>query len=186
LSRGRGLRSSRFTEAVEVFSACAGAALYRRGLFAEAGLFEDGFFAYLEDVDWGLRARRRGSICVFAPQAVVYHRGAGTALWDRPGRKAVDSSARVRLIAGNRIRMLMRNYPARFLLAWSPWLAFGLVRSGWYHVFISRQGRAFFQGLREGAGHIAGDRGFFRREDGIGSFEDVAELVRAGERPWGP
>ena len=43
-----------------VASPCAGAALYRRRALEEVGGFDEAFFAYLEDADWGLRAQLRG------------------------------------------------------------------------------------------------------------------------------
>ena len=36
-----------------IFAACAGAAIYRRELFAQIGLFDEKHFAYLEDMDVG-------------------------------------------------------------------------------------------------------------------------------------
>jgi GT2 family glycosyltransferase len=62
----------------EVFSACAGAALYRRAPFDAAGGFDERFFSYLEDVDLGLRLRVAGWRCRYEP-AVARHWGAGSA-----------------------------------------------------------------------------------------------------------
>lgn len=64
-------------EAVEVFSACAAAALYRREAFLSAGGFDERFFCYLEDVDLGFRLRLRGEGCLYVPAAVVHHVGSG-------------------------------------------------------------------------------------------------------------
>ena len=50
----------------DVFGACAGAALYRRSLFDTVGLFDEDFFAYLEDVDLNLRAVRAGKNVVIS------------------------------------------------------------------------------------------------------------------------
>ncbi|MGH2524060.1 MAG: glycosyltransferase family 2 protein, partial [Anaerolineales bacterium] len=47
-------------EPVEIFGPCAGAALYRHALFDDVGVFDENFFAYLEDVDLAWRARWRG------------------------------------------------------------------------------------------------------------------------------
>lgn len=59
----------------EVFGACAGAALYRREFFDRAGLFDEDFFAYLEDVDLNIRANRLGLRCMYLCDTVVYHIG---------------------------------------------------------------------------------------------------------------
>lgn len=62
----------------EVFGASAAAALYRRELFEQIGLFEESFFAYQEDVDLALRARLHGWRTVLAPQARGFHLGFGS------------------------------------------------------------------------------------------------------------
>jgi GT2 family glycosyltransferase len=54
-------------------SACAAAVLYRRTAFLEAGGFDERFFCYVEDVDFGLRLRQRGHNSIFVPAAVVEH-----------------------------------------------------------------------------------------------------------------
>ena len=54
------------------------AAIYRQELFATIGYFDDDYFAYLEDVDFGLRAQSAGFKCYYVPTAIVYHLGCGT------------------------------------------------------------------------------------------------------------
>ena len=44
---------SRYDRPARVFSACAGAAIYRREVFEEIGYFDERHFAYLEDLDVG-------------------------------------------------------------------------------------------------------------------------------------
>ena len=61
-----------------VFSACGGSAAYRRAMLNEIGLLDEDFFFSLEDVDLAWRAQLAGWKCVFAPQAVVYHKLAAT------------------------------------------------------------------------------------------------------------
>lgn len=56
-----------------IFSACAGAAIYRREIFQKVGFFDEDFFAYYEDVDLGMRAQLMGYKCLFVPTAIVYH-----------------------------------------------------------------------------------------------------------------
>lgn len=62
----------------KVFSPCAGAAIYRKSLFDEIGLFDEDFFAYYEDVDLGFRAQLNGYQCLYVPTAIVYHVGGAT------------------------------------------------------------------------------------------------------------
>src|ERR1700722_699295 len=52
-----------------ILGACGGAALYRRVLFDDIGLFDEDYFAYLEDVDLGLRAQNAGYKCIYVPTA---------------------------------------------------------------------------------------------------------------------
>lgn len=52
-------------------SGCA--ALYRRAMLDEIGLFDEDFFAYCEDADLGLRGRLAGWRCRYAPDAIVHH-----------------------------------------------------------------------------------------------------------------
>jgi GT2 family glycosyltransferase len=62
-----------------VFGACAGAAIYRRSLFEDIGLFDEDFFLVFEDVDLDLRAQVAGHRCIYLADAIVYHkRGAST------------------------------------------------------------------------------------------------------------
>jgi GT2 family glycosyltransferase len=65
-------------EPQEVFSPCAAAALYSRQAFIQVGGFDEDFFTYHEDVDLGFRLRLQGFRCLYVPEAVVSHLGAGT------------------------------------------------------------------------------------------------------------
>ena len=61
-----------------VFSACGGAALYRRSALEamrahDGFIFDERLFMYCEDVDVGWRLQTLGWHCIFAPHAVVYH-----------------------------------------------------------------------------------------------------------------
>lgn len=62
----------------EIFSPCAGAALYRREALAEVGGFDEDFFCYVEDVDLGFRLRLAGYRSMYVPDAVVHHVGSAT------------------------------------------------------------------------------------------------------------
>jgi GT2 family glycosyltransferase len=61
-----------------VFGATGGAAIYRRAMLADVGLFDEAFFMYLEDVDLAFRGQLRGWSCLYAPGARVYHQGSAT------------------------------------------------------------------------------------------------------------
>ncbi|HTY91756.1 MAG TPA: glycosyltransferase family 2 protein [Methanocella sp.] len=63
----------------EVFGPCAGAALYRKSMLDEVGLFDEDFVSYMEDTDLAFRGRLAGWKCVYVPKAVVRHVHGGTA-----------------------------------------------------------------------------------------------------------
>jgi len=110
--RGHGRRDDgRWDEPGEVFSACAGAALYRRGAVADVGGFDARLFAYLEDVDLGLRLRLAGWRCRYEP-AVARHAGGGSS-----GQLARPPSA---WVARNTLLVVVKAWPAR----WMPLVAY--------------------------------------------------------------
>jgi GT2 family glycosyltransferase len=88
-----------------VFSACGGAAAYRRSMLRDVGPLEDAYGSYLEDVDLGLRAQLRGWRCQYVPTAVVRHRGSAT------GGGPLASFH----VARNSIRLIARGFPATVL-----------------------------------------------------------------------
>jgi GT2 family glycosyltransferase len=95
----------RYGEEIEIFSACGGAALYRKSALEESDGFDELFFAYLEDVDLGLRLRSAGHYGYYAPQAEVYHYGAATSGGE-------FSPLAVRLRTRNSILLLVKSMPA--------------------------------------------------------------------------
>lgn len=79
--RGRGEPNAkdRYNQLEEVPAASGGASLYRAQVFREAGVFDEAFFAYYEDVDISLRAQRAGWRVYYQPKAVVTHEMNATA-----------------------------------------------------------------------------------------------------------
>jgi GT2 family glycosyltransferase len=95
-----------------VFGPCAGAALYRRTMLDEIGLFDQDFFAYLEDVDLAWRAQWADWKCAYVPKAVVYHIHSAT------GKEG--SSFKNKLLGRNKIWTLCKNYPSPSFLWYAP------------------------------------------------------------------
>lgn len=58
-----------------VFGASGGAALYRRSVLEDVGLFDEDFFMQCEDVDLSFGAQLRGYSCLYVPKAIAYHVG---------------------------------------------------------------------------------------------------------------
>ncbi len=77
--RGRGeTDTGQFDSAEDVFAATGGASLYRTKMLKQTGLFDEKFFAYLEDVDISFRAQLSGWKVRYQPTAVAYHKGGAT------------------------------------------------------------------------------------------------------------
>ena len=98
----------------EVFGPFAGAAMYRRRMLEEVGLFDEDFYAYMEDADLAFRGRLAGWKCVYAPKAVVYHFHGGTAGY------ASDYT----IYYGNRniLWNCIKNFPSHLLITSLPWI----------------------------------------------------------------
>ena len=95
-----------------VFSACAGAALYRRAAFDEVGLFDEDFFAYFEDIDWSLRAQLRRLGSWYEPAAVAYHKRGATTSGSRDRYRPLQRR--------NQIWLVAKDYPGGMILRHLP------------------------------------------------------------------
>ena len=117
-ARGKDHRTEVFSKETPVFSACAGAALYRKAVFGKIGGFDENHFAYLEDVDMGYRANIYGYRSYYAPAAVVLHAGSGSS-GSRHNKFKVDLSSR------NSIYLIYKNMPLLQVLLNLPFLILG-------------------------------------------------------------
>ena len=125
----------------EVFGACAGAALYRRALLDDIGLFDEDFFAYLEDVDLAWRAQWAGWGAVYVPAAQVLHHHSATGGEGSPFKN--------RLLGRNKVWLVAKNYPMPYLAAYGP-LIFGYDLASVSYAALARRN------LSALAGRIAG------------------------------
>jgi GT2 family glycosyltransferase len=98
----------------EIFGPCAGAALYRRSMLDEIGLFDEDFFIYMEDVDLAFRARLAGWGCRYIPSARVIHYWGGTT--------GINSDLSVFYGNRNLLWFVIKNFPVRTLLISIPWI----------------------------------------------------------------
>lgn len=126
----------------EVFSACAGAAIYRKSVFDEIGLFDESFFAYLEDMDIGYRARLAGFRNLYNPYAKVYHLGSASS-----GSR--HNAFKVELSARNSMWMLRKNMPVWQLVFNMPFIVAGIVIKT---VYFTKKGlvAAYLKGIFKG------------------------------------
>lgn len=52
--------------------------LIKREVIEEVGILDKRYFLYLEDVDYTIRAQRKGYRVIFSPQSFVFHKNAGS------------------------------------------------------------------------------------------------------------
>lgn len=140
--RGVGQPTGRYDSPARVFSACAGAAIYRRNVFEKIGYFDEMHFAYLEDIDVGYRAKLYGYDNLYCPTAKILHVGSGTS-----GSKY--NSFKVKLAARNNVYLNYKNMPAGQLLINAIPIGIGIALKYW---FFKKKGFAkdYMEGLKEG------------------------------------
>lgn len=119
-ARGKGQRAEKYDREAEVFSACGGAAIYRRELFDEIGLFDELHYAYLEDVDIGYRARIYGYRNLYEPKAQVLHAGSAFS-----GSRY--NYFKTKFTAANNIYLIWKNMPLLQFLLNLPFLLVGFL-----------------------------------------------------------
>ena len=141
-NRGTGRRITHYNQFCRVFSACAGAAIYRRDVFEKIGYFDEKHFAYLEDIDVGYRAKLFGYVNIYTPKAVVWHVGSGTS-----GSRY--NEFKVRLTIRNNIWLNYKNMPDWQLILNALPIACGMAVK---YVFFLRKGlgKPFLEGIAEG------------------------------------
>lgn len=106
--RGHGQTPAEFAEPGETLFPSGSAALYRREMLEQTGLFDESFFLYCEDTDLGLRARWSGWECRYVPGAVVEHRYSHSA-----GRASL---LKAYYVERNRLYTILKNFPLLLLL----------------------------------------------------------------------
>ncbi|WKY47964.1 glycosyltransferase family 2 protein [Eubacteriaceae bacterium ES3] len=142
--RGDGKAVESYEESTQVFSSCAGAAIYRRSVLNEIGLFDESFFAYLEDVDLSYRGLINGYSNYYAPEAVCYHIGSATTA---DGQKY--SPFKVKISARNNVYLAYKNMPLLQLILNSPFLFIGFLIK-WARFSAGGYGKSYIEGVKEG------------------------------------
>ena len=154
-----------------VFGACAGAALYSRRLFEGIGLFDEDFFAYLEDVDVNFRACRAGLKCRYLAGAVVYHVGSASS-------GARISPLTVRLSTRNCFFVGAKNYSLPSLPRLLP--AMLIYQVAWLLLVIKkRQFIPWLQGLIQALPALPSMRRKFQRGTALADGEFIRQLTEA-------
>lgn len=131
-----------YNEDKEVFSACAGAAIYKRKLFSKIGYFDEFFFSYVEDMDLSFRARIQGYTSYYSSKALVYHHGSATT-------GSQYNPYKVRISARNNIYLIYKNMPLWMKILNIPFLILGFILK---YIFFLKKGYGIYykQGIMEG------------------------------------
>jgi len=161
LPRNRGVWEKdhgQYDAQTQVFSACGGAAAWRRDAWQALGGFDESFWMYLEDVDLSFRARLAGAEIVFAPEARVYHHISAS------GGDVLSSY----YVGRNTLWMLAKNMPTSLLLRNLP-------------MIVGAQLRIALDALRNAQGEAA--RARLRGQlDGLLSLPSLLAKRRAIQR----
>ena len=106
--RGHCQPASSFCHSQDVLFPSGCAALYRRLMLDEIGLFDEDYFLYCEDTDLGLRGRWAGWTSAFtSPEAVVEHCYSGTS--------GAYSAMKAGYVERNRLWVALKNFPGVLL-----------------------------------------------------------------------
>ncbi len=111
LNRARGrleIDRGQYDDKPDVFFPSGCAALYRKEMFDQIGLFDEYHFAYGDDTDIGIRGRLAGWGCLFVPDAIVYHKYSKT-MGEYSPQKAF-------LVERNRIWIVWKYFPIKYMI----------------------------------------------------------------------
>lgn len=143
-ARGKDDSAEKYGRPCRTFAACGGAAIYRKKILDEIGLFDEKHFAYLEDIDIGYRARIHGYVNCYEPKAEVIHVGSASS-----GSRY--NEFKVRYSSRNNVYLVYKNMPVLQIILNLPFLAAGFAvkcaffwKKGFGHIYVN--------GIREGIG----------------------------------
>ena len=90
-----------FEPADDPLCVSGGCSLYRRSFFEKIGTFDESFFAYLEDIDLGLRGRLFGFTYALSTKTFVLHKAHGS---------EIDYKRYISLTTCNRLMIFFKNF----------------------------------------------------------------------------
>lgn len=119
LTRGFGDNEKLYKKGEYIFLGTGSGTLFKREVFDEVGHFDKDFFFYMEDADLCFRAQLAGFKGWFEPKAKIYHIRMATS-----SKYFKDYES---LVFRNMTMMIIKNFPAGFLLHNFNWLKIILV-----------------------------------------------------------
>lgn len=121
----------RWNQTGYTFLVTGGGGLFKKQIFNKVGLFDDNYFAYMEDVDLCLRAQLSGFKGWYEPKAIIYHIHKATS----NRNKAFTEYLQYR----NMTMTVIKNFPKKLLLTNLNWLKIILVNLNTIR-FLATQG----------------------------------------------
>ena len=96
--------NGQYDQPAEIFWATGACCLIRKSVTDSIGLFEDSFFAHMEEIDFCWRAKNHGHKIMYCPDSIVYHVGGGTLPKTSPRKTYLNIR--------NSLAALFLNFPA--------------------------------------------------------------------------
>ena len=139
---GKGKLRYDYEKPRKIFASCAGAAIYDKEILDKIGYFDENHFAYLEDIDIGMRAKLYGYYNVYEPLAVCNHAGSASS-----GSRY--NAFKTGLAAKNSVYIIYKNMPIAMILLNLPFLLAGFTIKT---VFFVKKGyvKEYLSGLIKG------------------------------------
>lgn len=140
------------SEDVPFISGCC--MMMKKEAFETVGLFDDTFFAYSEDLDWCLRARRLGLRLRYVPGAILYHR-VSASLHKHRGKISGGTTSPFGVYITNRNRLYIIRKHASNPMQWFSAMISHMLWCGYYGVILFIIGRwdklfALIRSIRDG------------------------------------
>jgi hypothetical protein len=137
IARGHGeIDKGQYDKPEFIFGACAGAALYKSELFLNAGMFDENFFAYYEDIDLSMRFQLYGYKCFYNPKLVCYHKRGETVQKFRGWETYYTER--------NIVSLRLKNYPLSLYIKHSLFFFLARVRRYYKFLFLYPKGTFMF------------------------------------------
>ncbi len=104
-----------YDKKIEINFPATACAFFPKKIFEQVGLFDEKFFAYLDDTDFGWRAMKQGIRSFFVPSVIVYHKWSNTTKW---------SPLKYYLLERNRLICINTLFSKKTILRLNPFLNF--------------------------------------------------------------
>jgi GT2 family glycosyltransferase len=142
MQRGHG----RFVEEEEVESLTGCGLFVHRSVWQAVGLLDPRWFVYVEDADFCARARKAGFHCIYVPDAVLEHSGAGsTGGGYSRGRKYLTAYGSVLYLKRHGTLSLWAGFLILDVVLWPVLLAVGVL--GGRGAAVLAKGRGMVHGF---------------------------------------